>query len=239
MIDPHSRHFYFTLFLNFNCQETPMFKIGNVFQSTPFSDGICKCKVGKEIHPLLAIRIRRNSQRDKSVQKRHNLPRLECVLRPLQQRVAVRIQIVHEVDEILPHLTSAIHVEDVRPMHRAEDGERLEPLAEEAPDVRVRGDGVLEQPASRGLEDAIALEGCNTLELRSQCIEDTRVEGGALRNVSSICGREGGYRCRACAREEDGFDIVYRLGVGAVHDVPSGTVGEQVKWRDVRYVQGR
>lgn len=67
----------------------------------------------EELHPVDAEVVVRDLQRGQPVEERQQLRRGRRVLRPRDACLAVGVEIVDKVDQIVGHVTSGVHVEDV------------------------------------------------------------------------------------------------------------------------------
>lgn len=81
-----------------------------------------KCHTSNNIHPLLPERIVCDSERNQTFQVCHKLRRLCRILGPREGGRGIRVEIRYEVDNVVPHVTDAKHVEEVRGMRLAQGG---------------------------------------------------------------------------------------------------------------------
>ena len=75
-----------------------------------------EAELGEEVHPVDAVVVVRDVQWREAVQEREQLRRRGVVLWPGDTGLAVRIEVVDEVDKEVGQVSATIYVQDVRSM---------------------------------------------------------------------------------------------------------------------------
>ena len=83
------------------------------------SDRIAERQLREEAHRIRSEAVLSDGQRDQPVLEREQLWTGGAVPRPAQKAGPVRIEVVHEVDEVVRHVPATVDVDEVRSMRLA------------------------------------------------------------------------------------------------------------------------
>ena len=78
------------------------------------SDRVAQRHLDHKVDRFLSEGIPSDCQWDQTIQKREQSRRLSSVLGPINISIAVRVEVVDEMDKVVLHLATTIDIEDVR-----------------------------------------------------------------------------------------------------------------------------